>query len=46
LSFNGESLGQGRERARDALLSTDTLAGEIRQAVVKQQQTSQAAIAS
>ena len=33
LSFGGEHLGQGRERARDAVLSKGTLAGALRSAV-------------
>jgi len=46
LSFNGETLGQGKERARDRVLGTETLAGAIRKAVVKQRESSQAAVAS
>ena len=33
LSFAGEHLGQGRERAREAVLSKGTLAGALRSAV-------------
>ncbi len=46
LSFDGKTLGQGKERARDCLIGTETLAGAIRKAVVKQQESSQAAVAS
>ncbi len=34
LSFDGEHLGQGRERAREALLAKDELASTLREAVV------------
>ena len=34
LSFDGEHLGQGRERAREALLAKDELAATLREAVV------------
>jgi recombination protein RecA len=37
LSFAGEHLGQGRERARDAIVQKNTLAGAISAAVVAAQ---------
>lgn len=33
LSFGGEALGQGRERAREAILATEKLAGALRSAI-------------